>query len=40
MTLLLLALVLNGHAPRHCAQPMDWDVMRASWVCGSCGAAR
>ena len=27
-------------APSHCGTPMDWDVFRASWVCGSCGATR
>ncbi|SHK92531.1 hypothetical protein SAMN05421803_14317 [Nocardiopsis flavescens] len=38
--LLIRLLLLRGHAPRCCAQPMDWDVIRASYVCGSCGAAR
>ncbi len=37
---LSLRLIPIGHAPRCCAQPMDWDVFRASYVCWSCGGSR
>lgn len=26
--------------PTHCDRPMTWEVIRASWVCGRCGAAQ
>jgi hypothetical protein len=38
---LIRRLALRSHAPRCCnGEPMDWDVIRASYVCGSCGRAR
>ena len=24
----------------HCGAPMDWDALRALYVCGTCGATR
>lgn len=35
MTLLLAMVVYT-----HCGAPMDWDTLRALYVCGSCGATR
>ena len=36
----LRRLLTRMTAPTCCGRAMDWDVYRASYVCGSCGAAR
>lgn len=36
----LITTLFIGVGYTHCGVPMDWDVLRASYVCGICGAAR
>ena len=38
--LIFLLLAHPGVTYLHCGSPMDWDTLRASYVCGVCGAAR
>lgn len=40
MSLIFIMLARPGVGYTHCGVPMDWDTLRASYVCGVCGAAR
>lgn len=34
------SLIARMSPPSCCGQPMGWDVFRALYVCGTCGATR
>lgn len=40
MLTFILLLAHPGVGYTHCGTAMDWDVLRASYVCGVCGSAR
>lgn len=40
MSALIRCLAVRLRPPMHCGMQMTWEPLRASYVCGSCGAAR
>ena len=40
MMRVLRRLAVGMTVPSCCGRPMTWDVIRASYVCGRCGAAQ